>query len=36
VVASGVLGDLSNWKTPSNVQKYGRTFELRKNLEIDK
>lgn len=36
VVASGVLGGLTNWSKASNVQKYGRTFEGRKNLEIDK
>ena len=36
VVASGVLGGLTNWTNASNVQKYGRTFEGRKNLEIDK
>jgi len=36
VVVSGVLGDLSKWALPSNVQKYGRTFEGRKNLERDK
>ena len=36
VVASGVLGGLANWSKASNVQKYGRTFEGRKNLEIDK
>jgi len=36
VVVSGVLGDLSKWASPSNVQKYGRTFEGRKNLERDK
>ena len=36
VVVSGVLGGLTNWTNASNVQKYGRTFEGRKNLEIDK
>ena len=36
VVVSGVLGGLTNWSKASNVQKYGRTFEGRKNLEIDK
>jgi type II secretory pathway pseudopilin PulG len=36
VVVSGVLGDLSNWCSKTNVQKYGRTFEGRKNLERDK
>jgi type II secretory pathway pseudopilin PulG len=36
VVASGVLKDLAAWSAKDNVQKYGRTFELRKNLEIDK
>jgi hypothetical protein len=36
VVSSGVLGGLANWSKASNVQKYGRTFEGRKNLEIDK
>ena len=36
VVVSGVLGKLENWKEPFYVQKYGRTFEGRKNLERDK
>ena len=36
VVVSGVLGDLSQWSSKANVQKYGRTFEGRKNLERDK
>ena len=36
VVVSGVLGDLSQWSSKINVQKYGRTFEGRKNLERDK
>lgn len=36
VVSSGVLGGLADWTNASNVQKYGRTFEGRKNLEIDK
>jgi len=36
VVASGVLKDLAAWSDKANVQKYGRTFEGRKNLEIDK
>ena len=36
VVVSGVLGKLENWMEPFYVQKYGRTFEGRKNLERDK
>lgn len=36
VVASGVLKDLAAWSDKANVPKYGRTFELRKNLERDK
>lgn len=36
VVVSGVLGDLSQWSSQANVQKYGRTFEGRKNLERTK
>ena len=36
VVVSGVLGDLSQWSSKANVQKYGRAFEGRKNLETDK
>jgi Tfp pilus assembly protein PilE len=36
VVVSEVLGDLSQWSSPANVQKYGRTFEGRKNLERSK
>jgi hypothetical protein len=36
VVASGALGGLTNWFKASNIQKYGRTFEGRKNMERDK
>lgn len=36
VVASGVLKDPAAWSDKANVPKYGRTFELRKNLERDK